>query len=110
MNMPTRAYLQSQVQQRFVLRDMANHAVRVQLRRMTEGVAMNPRYESFSIEFALPGGVSVPSGMYAVSREGESRAEWPLLLTSVQPSEDGEQILEAVFHMRVGDKSTEGIR
>lgn len=110
MNMPTRAYLQSQLHQRFVLRDAANRGVRVSLRRLTDGIAMNPRYESFSIEFTLPGGVRVPSGMYAVSREGESRAEWPLLLTAVKPNEDGDQVLEAVFHMRLNDSPTEGAR
>ena len=99
--MPSRAFLRSQVHQSFVLRDMVNRGVRVELRRVRDGVAMSPRYESFSIEFTLPSGVRLPSGMYAVSKEGAATAEWPLLLTSVQPNEDGDQILEAVFHMRL---------
>ncbi len=108
MKMPSRSYLHSQLHQRFVLCDAAHHSMRVNLLRVTEGVAMDPRFESFSIAFVLPSGARLPSGVYALSREGESEAEWPLLLTPIAPGEDGCHLMEAVFHLRVdvGDTQT----
>jgi hypothetical protein len=93
----------------FLVRNAEGFGTQAQLIDVYEGIAMNARYVSYSMQLALPLGVNLPQAVYAV-RAGSaaqgvdevnsaSTEEWPLLLTPILSGEDGRARMEAVFHV-----------
>ncbi|MET1077872.1 MAG: hypothetical protein ABWY06_07610 [Pseudomonas sp.] len=71
-------------------------ALEVELHQVDQGVAMNARYECFSLLFLLPTGHALPQDQYRV--RGQPGEEWDLMLTPVRSVVEQRPCLEAVFH------------
>ncbi|MFB4391373.1 DUF6916 family protein [Pseudomonas sp. LS_1] len=95
--MPTQQALQDAMGSLFQLWIGEDQALDAQLLAVTDGVAMSPRYQCFSADFALPHGVVLPQAVFRLSPPGEEG--WLLLMTPTLPDTDGRPVLQAVFHM-----------
>lgn len=97
--MPSRAELEQADAHGFVLQIAPEQGIRVSLAGTFDEVAMNGRFECYSLLLALPEGVSLPSEVYRLF--GPEGQQWLLLMTPVLPGADGRHLLEAVIHREI---------
>jgi len=81
----------------FVLQVGADQGLKVSLLDVREGVAMNRRYECYSLALALPLGVQLPQAVFNLYGPGREQP-WALMMSPVLPEPDGRHVLEAVIH------------
>lgn len=96
---PSRADLADADPAGFVLQIAPEQGIRVTLVDVLEGVAMNDRFECYSLMIALPAGVALGQEVYRLF--GPDGRHWELLMTPLLPDPDGRHILEAVIHREV---------
>ena len=80
----------------FCLSLVGGQSVTLELREVSQRIAMSERYECFSLDFRLPPGLALGQGLYRVG--GPCGNAWELLLTPLLPDRQGRHCLEAVFH------------
>ncbi|WP_336331678.1 DUF6916 family protein [Pseudomonas putida] len=96
---PSRADLADADPAGFVLQVAPEQGIRVTLVDVREGVAMNDRFECYSLMIALPRGVAMVQEVYRLF--GPDGRHWDLLMTPLLPDPDGRHILEAVVHREI---------
>ena len=102
--LPTLQELREADPEGFVLQVTPDQGLSVSLLSAREGVAMNARYECYSLALALPLGVQLPQAVLNLYGPGRTQP-WVLMLSPVMPEPDGRHVLEAVIHRSraVGD-------
>ncbi|MCY1292506.1 hypothetical protein D9M70_417370 [compost metagenome] len=96
---PSRQEFEQQLQQPWHLSWEGGEGIAVTLVEVSEGTAMNARYECYSAVFAQPVGIQLPQHTYLL--RSPSSAQWAVLLSPIGPDEEGEHhLLQAVFHCR----------
>ncbi|WP_288442118.1 hypothetical protein [uncultured Pseudomonas sp.] len=93
---PSQAELEQADPQGFVLQVAPGQGIRVSLAGVYPEVAMNERYECYSLVLSVPAEVTLPSQMYRLF--GPNEQQWLLLFTPIMPGADGRARLEAIIH------------
>ena len=101
MSIPSLERLRADAAGTFHLADARGTRWPAELHSARPGVAMSPRYQCYSAQFALPDGVQLAQDLYDVQPPGSGES-WNLLLVPIGPREDdGRALMEAVFHCLV---------
>jgi hypothetical protein len=88
----------------YQLTDSGGDRLAAELRHVREGRAMGRRYQCYAAQLALPRPAA--QDVYTV-RSGDD--EWALLLTPIGPDEDGQPLMEALFHVLKEEQPESGV-
>ncbi|MDD1012707.1 DUF6916 family protein [Pseudomonas rubra] len=93
---PSRIEMEQADAEGFALQVTADTALPVTLLEVCQGVAMNVRYECYSLMFGLPTGTTLPQAVYRLL--GPGGKQWTLLMTPILSGPGSLFTLEAVIH------------
>lgn len=96
--MPTRALLESRLQQFLSLHDSQGQQIQVKLVSIRDSAALDDSYVCYAAAFELPRDVRAEQGTYGL--EFDPANHYALFMTALRPDEQGCQCLEALFHYR----------